>query len=423
MSSPIHVYSEIGKLKTVMLHRPGKELENLAPDILHRMLIDDIPYLKIAQEEHDAFAHVLRQQGIKVLYLEDLLAESLTDEKVRRAFLDQLLDESSIKKQDPLHQLLLNYLQELLTKEMVKTVIAGIRKSAIHNSTPSLADLAEDPDYPFYLDPMPNVYFTRDQQAAIGSGMTINRMTFRARRRESLFMETILKNHPDFKNATIPVWRDRYHHGRLEGGDELVLNNHVLAVGISQRTSATAITDLAHNLFDHSSYDTILAIKIPHNHAMMHLDTVFTMINYNQFTVHPFILDKAGKIDIYVLQPDDHNGVKITEKNDLVQVLKENLHLSELDLIPTGGGDPIAAPREQWNDGSNTLAIAPGEVVTYDRNYVSNDLLRKHGIIVHEIRSSELSRGRGGPRCMSCPLIREDLQEAKNEIFTKCFSR
>lgn len=409
MSSPIHVYSEIGKLKTVMLHRPGKELENLAPDILHRILIDDIPYLKIAQEEHDAFAHVLRQQGIKVLYLEDLLAESLTDEKVRRAFLDQLLDESSIKKQDPLHQLLLNYLQELPTKEMVKTVIAGIRKSAIHNSTPSLADLAEDPDYPFYLDPMPNVYFTRDQQAAIGSGMTINRMTFRARRRESLFMETILKNHPDFKNVTIPVWRDRYHHGRLEGGDELVLNNHVLAVGISQRTSATAITDLAHNLFGHSSYDTILAIKIPHNHAMMHLDTVFTMINYDQFTVHPFILDKAGKIDIYVLQPDDHNGVKITEKNDLVQVLKENLHLSELDLIPTGGGDPIAAPREQWNDGSNTLAIAPGEVVTYDRNYVSNDLLRKHGIIVHEIRSSELSRGRGGPRCMSCPLVREDL--------------
>lgn len=392
-----------------MLHRPGKELENLAPDILHRMLIDDIPYLKIAQEEHDAFAHVLRQQGIKVLYLEDLLAESLTDEKVRRAFLDQLLDESSIKKQDPLHQLLLNYLQELPTKEMVKTVIAGIRKSAIHNSTPSLADLAEDPDYPFYLDPMPNIYFTRDQQAAIGSGMTINRMTFRARRRESLFMETILKNHPDFKNATIPVWRDRYHHGRLEGGDELVLKNHVLAVGISQRTSATAITDLAHNLFGHSSYDTILAIKIPHNHAMMHLDTVFTMINYDQFTVHPFILDKAGKIDIYVLQPDDHNGVKITEKNDLVQVLKENLHLSELDLIPTGGGDPIAAPREQWNDGSNTLAIAPGEVVTYDRNYVSNDLLRKHGIIVHEIRSSELSRGRGGPRCMSCPLVREDL--------------
>ncbi|NRO04734.1 Arginine deiminase [Lactobacillus helveticus] len=182
-----------------------------------------------------------------------------------------------------------------------------------------------------------------------------------------------------------------------------------LAIGISQRTSAAAITDLAHNLFGHSSYDTILAIKIPHNHAMMHLDTVFTMINYDQCTVHPFILDKSGKIDIYVLEQDDHGEIKITTETDLIKVLKNYLHLSEIDLIPTGGGDAIAAPREQWNDGSNTLAIAPGEVVTYDRNYVSNDLLRKHGILVHEIHSSELSRGRGGPRCMSCPLVREDL--------------
>ena len=210
-------------------------------------------------------------------------------------------------------------------------------------------------------------------------------MTFRARRRESLFMETILKHHPDFEDQDIPIWRDRYHHGRIEGGDELVLNKHVLAIGISQRTSAAAITDLVHALFGHSSFDTILAIRISHNHAMMHLDTVFTMINYDQFTVHPFILSKSGKIDIYVLQPDKNGDVKITPKNDLVEVLKEYLHLSEIDLIPTGGADPITAPREQWNDGSNTLAIVPDEVVTYDRNYVSNDLLRKHGILVHEV--------------------------------------
>lgn len=409
MNSPIHVYSEIGKLKTVMLHRPGKELENLSPDILNRMLIDDIPYLKIAQEEHDYFARALEKQGVHVVYLEDLLAESLVEKKTRIAFLDQLLEESGIKRNDPLHQLLLDYLLNMPPKLMVKQVIAGIKKSEIKNAEPTLADLAEDPDYPFYMDPMPNVYFTRDQQAAIGNGMTINRMTFRARRRESLFMKTILEHHPDFKDQDIPIWRDRDLHGRIEGGDELVLNNHVLAIGISQRTSATAISDLAHNLFGHSSFDTILAIKIPHSHAMMHLDTVFTMINYDQFTVHPFILSKSGKIDIYVLQPDDQGNVKITPKNDLLGVLKEYLHLSEIDLIPTGGADPIAAPREQWNDGSNTLAIAPGEVVTYDRNYVSNDLLRKHGILVHEVRSSELSRGRGGPRCMSCPLVREDL--------------
>ncbi|MCJ2171443.1 arginine deiminase [Lactobacillus kefiranofaciens] len=409
MADFIHVYSEIGKLKTVLLHRPEKELENLSLDILNRMLIDDIPYLKIAQEEHDYFADTLKKRGIHVVYLEDLLAASLINKEVRIKFLDRLLEESGIKNNDPLHQLLMDYLLDLPVKQMVSQIIAGVKKAEIKNVRPSLADLAEDPSYPFYLDPMPNVYFMRDQQAAIGNGMTINRMTFRARRRESLFMESVLQNHPDFKDKQIPVWRDRYTHGRLEGGDELVLNKHVLAIGISQRTSAAAITDLAHSLFGHSSYDTILAIKIPHNHAMMHLDTVFTMINYDQFTVHPFILDKAGEIEIYVLQLGKNGNITITPRHNLVKTLKEYLNLSGIDLIPTGGGDSIAASREQWNDGSNTLAIAPGEVVTYDRNYVSNDLLRKHGILVHEIRSSELSRGRGGPRCMSCPLVREDL--------------
>lgn len=409
MDEPIHVYSEIGKLKTVMLHRPGKELENLAPAFLQRMLIDDIPYLKIAQEEHDMFAETLRQHGVKVLYLENLLANALNDSNKRVKFIDQILEESGIKAKDQLHEELKDYLLSFSAKDMVAKVISGIRKDEVKIDEPSLADLAEDPNYPFYLDPMPNVYFTRDQQAAIGNGMTVNRMTFRARRRESLFMETILKNNPLFADKQIPIWRDRYHHGRLEGGDELVLNKNVLAIGISQRTSATAITELAHSLFNHSSFNKILAIKIPHNHAMMHLDTVFTMINYDQFTVHPFIMDKSGAIDIYVLEPDKNDQIKITHKTDLVKVLKEYLHLSEIDLIPTGGADAVAAPREQWNDGSNTLAIAPGEVITYDRNYVSNEILRKHGILVHEVRSSELSRGRGGPRCMSCPLVRADL--------------
>lgn len=409
MTDLIHIYSEIGPLKKVMLHRPGKELENLAPEYLQRMLIDDIPYLRIAQQEHDEFANLLRRQGVEVLYLEDLLATSLTDKAVKNKFLDQLLNESGIKTSDALHQELKNYLLQFKNEELVNKLIAGVRKDELKIQEPSLADLAEDPAYPFCLDPMPNVYFTRDQQAAIGDGMTINRMTFRARRRESLFMEVILQHHPKFKKEHVNIWRDRYHHGRLEGGDELILSAHVLAVGISQRTSAQAITELAHALFGHSSFDTILAIKIPHNHAMMHLDTVFTMINTDQFTVHPFILNKSGEIDIYVLQPGKNKQLQITHKRDLVKVLKEYLHLPEIDLIPTGGGDPVAAAREQWNDGSNTLAIAPGEVVTYDRNYVSNQVLREHGILVHEIRSSELSRGRGGPRCMSCPLVRADL--------------
>lgn len=410
MTDKIHVYSEIGRLKTVILHRPGEELENLEPSILKRMLIDDIPYLKIAQEEHDAFAKLLTSKGVKVLYLEKLLAESLTTPEIKDRFLNRLLEESGIKKSDPLHQELVEYLSQFPNKQLVAKVIAGVRKNELAIDHQSLADLAESPTYPFYLDPMPNVYFMRDQQAAIGNGLTINRMTFRARRRESLFMKTIADCHPAFKDEHIPIWRDRNRHGRLEGGDELVLSANVLAVGISQRTSAVAITELAEKLFENSSFDTVLAIKIPHNHAMMHLDTVFTMINYDQFTVHPAILNEDGQLDIYVLHPKD-GQVTIAHQTDLKETLKKALHLSELDLIPTGGSDAVAAPREQWNDGSNTLAIAPGEVVTYDRNYVTNELLRKHGILVHEIRSSELSRGRGGPRCMSCPLYREDLKE------------
>lgn len=409
MPNPIHVYSEIGRLQLVMLHRPGQELENLEPAILNRMLIDDIPYLKIAQQEHDLFARTLQACGAKVVYLEDLLAASLTQSTDREKFVTRLMTESGFMPDDPVHQALKEYLLALPVKKMISQIIAGVRKNQIKLARPTLADLAEDPTYPFYLDPMPNVYFTRDQQAAIGNGLTINRMTFRARRRESLFMQTIAAHHPAFVNANVPIWRQRSQHGRIEGGDELVLSSEVLAVGISQRTSARAITDLAQSLLGNSSFKYILAIKIPHNHAMMHLDTVLTMINYEQFTVHPFILNQHGQIEIYVLSKDQNGEIAIKPEHDLTKVLKHYLHLTELDLIPTGGGDRIDAPREQWNDGSNTLAVAPGEVITYDRNYVSNELLRRHGILVHEIRSSELSRGRGGPRCMSCPLRREDL--------------
>ena len=293
---------------------------------------------------------------------------------------------------------------------MVNTIMAGVRKNELDFVPQDLVSLSENSDYEFYMDPMPNLYFTRDTSACIGNGISINHMTFPARQRESLFNETIIKYHPRFANKNVHIWRDRNHTTRIEGGDELVLSNHVMAIGISQRTSANAIQDIAKNLFANSSYDTVIAIKIPHNHAMMHLDTVFTMINYDQFTVHPGILSDGGTIDTWTITPGKNNELNIKYDTDLKKVLKNALGISELDLIPTGNGDPIIAGREQWNDGSNTLTIAPGVVVTYNRNYVSNDLLRKHGLKVLEINSSELSRGRGGPRCMSCPMVREDLK-------------
>lgn len=407
MTSGIHVTSEIGKLKTVMLHRPGKEIENITPDYMERLLFDDIPYLPIAQKEHDYFAQTLRDQGIEVIYFEKLAAEALADEKIRHEFLERMIAESGYIA-GATKEALMEYLGSMNVQDMVNKIIEGVRIEDVEIKNPDLQSLSEDTDWPFLMDPMPNAYFTRDPQASIGNGISINRMTFKARQRESLITEYIIKYNERFAGK-VPVWRDRNHATHIEGGDELVLSNHVLAIGISQRTTADAIQDIAKNLFKDSDYDTIIAIHIPHNHAMMHLDTVFTMINYDQFTVHPAILDEDGKVDNWVLHPDKDGEITIEHHTDIKEVLKKALNKSEIDLIATGNGDKIIAPREQWNDGSNTLAIAPGEVVTYDRNYVSNDLLRKHGILVHEVRSSELSRGRGGPRCMSCPIVREDI--------------
>ena len=407
MPSPIHVTSEIGKLKTVMLHRPGREIENLTPDSMYRLLFDDIPYLPIAQEEHDYFAQTLRDQGIEVLYFEKLAAEALADQDVKEEFVDRMIAESGYAA-GLIHDVLKEYLLAMNTQDMVNKIFEGVRREELDLPHMTLQQAAEDADWPFVMDPMPNAYFTRDPQASIGDGISINRMTFPARQRESLITEYIIKHHPRFAGQ-VNVWRDRNHETHIEGGDELVLSDHVFAIGISQRTTADAIEDIAKNLFKKSNYDTVIAIKIPHNHAMMHLDTVFTMIDYDKFTVHPAILDENGQVDNWVLHPGKDGEITMEHHTDIKEVLKKALNKDDIDLIPTGNGDPIISAREQWNDGSNTLAIAPGEVVTYNRNYVSNDLLRKHGILVHEVRSSELSRGRGGPRCMSCPIVREDL--------------
>lgn len=411
MSKSINIKSEIGKLKSVILKRPGKEIENITPETMPRLLFDDIPYLPIAQKEHDEFAQVLKTNGVEVLYLDDLVSESITTSEVKREFLNRMIAESGFKEESETANTLFEYLNNMGNLEMVTHIMEGVRKDEVELSSLDLKEASGDKAYPFLMDPMPNLYFTRDPAAAIGNGLSINKMTYKARQRESLFMEYIISNHPKFANQGVQVWRNRNHFNHIEGGDELVLNDHVLAIGISQRTTAEAIEDIAKSLFTkNSGYDTVLAIKIPHNHAMMHLDTVFTMINYDQFTVHPAILNQNQQIDIWIMHPKGQ-GVSVKHERNLKEVLKVALKLDDLDLIPTGNGDPIVAPREQWNDGSNTLAIAPGEVVTYDRNYVSNDILRKHGLHVHEIQSSELSRGRGGPRCMSMPIYREDLKK------------
>ncbi|MBU5341234.1 MULTISPECIES: arginine deiminase [Bacillaceae] len=410
MKHPLHITSEIGELKTVLLHRPGEEVENLTPEFLQRLLFDDIPYLPIIQKEHDYFASALRNRGIEVLYLTTLLTEALYTEEIKKQFVTDILVESHVTVNGSFTTLY-EYLLSFDTEEMVKKIMAGVRKSEIEfRKKTHLYELLED-HYPFYLDPMPNLYFTRDPAATIGNGLTINRMREPARRRESLFMSYIIKYHPRFANHDIPIWFNRDFDYPMEGGDELVLSKNTIAIGISERTAAKAIERFALNVFNQeSNIQRVVAVEIPKSRAFMHLDTVFTMVDYDKFTIHPAIQGPKGNMNIYILEKGpDEETLKITHKTNLMETLKEVLNLKEVELIPCGGGDVIAAPREQWNDGSNTLAIAPGVVVTYDRNYVSNKLLREHGIEVIEVLSSELSRGRGGPRCMSMPLVRNDI--------------
>lgn len=408
MSSFINVTSEIGKLNKVMLHRPGQEVENLVPEYLGRLLFDDIPFLKVARQEHDRFAEILRENGTEVLYLEELAAEALEDDKVKKEFLAEFLNESKITS-NSVKEALTEYLLSMSTREMVDTLMAGVRKEAIEiKEATSLVELMMD-DYPFYLDPMPNLYFTRDPGASMGEGMTVNTMRTEARRRETLFLTYIHKYHKNFANGETPLWYNRTLPYAIEGGDELILSDKVVAIGCSERTSAEAIEIVAKSLFArNASFEKILVFEIPKCRAYMHLDTVFTMVDYDKFTIHPGI---EGPLSVYEVTKGPNGTLKFTHNtNPLDKTLASALGLPSVQLIKCGGGDFIIAGREQWNDGSNTLAIAPGVVVTYERNYVSNELLAKNGIKVLTMPSAELSRGRGGPRCMSMPLHRDNLR-------------
>ena len=407
----LNVTSEIGRLKTVLLHRPGEEIENLTPDLLDRLLFDDIPYLKVAREEHDAFAQTLREAGVEVLYLEVLAAEAIeTSDEVKQQFISEFIDEAGVES-ERLKEALIEYFNSFSdNKAMVDKMMAGVRKEELKDyHRESLYDQVNNV-YPFVCDPMPNLYFTRDPFATIGHGITLNHMRTDTRNRETIFAKYIFRHHPRFEGKDIPFWFNRNDKTSLEGGDELILSKEILAVGISQRTDSASVEKLAKKLlyYPDTSFKTVLAFKIPVSRAFMHLDTVFTQVDYDKFTVHPGIV---GPLEVYALTKDPENDgqLLVTEEADTLEnILKKYLD-RDIKLIKCGGGDEIIAAREQWNDGSNTLAIAPGEVVVYSRNYVTNEILEKEGIKLHVIPSSELSRGRGGPRCMSMPLIREDL--------------
>ena len=413
----INVRSEIGPLKKVLLHRPGNELLNLTPDSLSRLLFDDIPFLPDAQAEHDEFARALKENGIEVVYLEDLMASVLElSDDIEDKFIRQFIYEAGITT-PKYKNLVFDYLKSFNNKkELVLKTMEGIKLEEISRAKrdveKSLVDLVSE-ESDFLADPMPNLYFTRDPFASAGNGVILNKMYSVTRNRETIYAEYIFNYHPDFKGK-LDKYYDRYLPYHIEGGDVLNLNSHILAVGISQRTEAAAIDELAKNCFKdpNCKIDTILAFNIPESRAFMHLDTVFTQIDYDKFTYHPGIMDTLQVFEITEGDiPDSDEDLNVKEVNGSLEEILEKYLGREIEVIPCAGGEKISSEREQWNDGTNTLCIAPGVVVVYDRNNITNNILREHGLKVIEVSSAELSRGRGGPRCMSMPLIREDIEE------------
>ena len=405
MTTGLNIGSEIGELRKVMLHRPGDELLNLSPDNIGRLLFDDIPFLETAQAEHDRFAQMLRDEGVEVLYLDQLVADALSAKPAARGeFIRDYVSECGIDGpgvREAVRQRL-EAIDDPL--ELVEKAITGVRADEVDLTSvkdASLADVMEaggGDENPILVDPIPNVYFTRDTFSVIGTGVSLNRMRSATRRRESLFGRYLFMYDP----------ASPYH---IEGGDILVLSASVIGVGISERTQPAAIDRLAKHLLwsEDSQVRAVYAFSIPHKRSFMHLDTVFTQVDVDTFTVHPGIL---GTLKVFSITRGAHEGeTRISQmEGTLDQVLASALGLPAVRLIKCGGDDPIAAAREQWNDGSNTLAVRPGTVMVYQRNAVTNDILYHAGVNLLEIPSAELSRGRGGPHCMSMAFWRDAVK-------------
>lgn len=403
----ISVTSEIGKLNRVMLHRPSSELESITPNSMARLLFDDIPYLKIAQIEHDLFAEALKKHGVEVVYLENYLQDILANNGVKAQFISDFVEVQAACSEGIRGRLKAHYSAMPMAK-LIEKIFAGVRKDELPIVSTTLADMVSDRDkeHLFWIDPLPNSYFTRDPGAAIGCGLSISSMCKRARQAEPLLLTYIHKHHPLFKD--IPLWYNRDIGYSIEGGDELVLSKEVVAIGCSERSSINGIEIWARKLLtsEQNDFKKVLVIFIPKSREFMHLDTVFTMVDYDKFTIHA---DAVGPMPIYEVTLQGKDGLNIQSADRLDVTLAKALKVPAVQLLKCGNGDPVAADREQWNDGSNTLAISPGVVVVYERNYVTNELLVKSGIKTIEIPSAELSRGRGGPRCMSMPLHRDEI--------------
>lgn len=407
MGMRVSVTSEVGTLRSVLLHRPGRELESLTPQYLDSMLFEDIPYLEQMEHEHDQFARVLSDRGCSVLYVEQLLAKVLENENVREYVIRYLIETSHLMSPG-LEHVLTEFLGQRSPTELANSCIAGVLKREVDHrvAQKSLSYYIRDA-YPYYISPLPNLYFTRDPATIIGDSVAVNMMRTESRKRESFLISLLASHHPLFSHTRVHA---DYTDGRsIEGGDILMLSPGVVAIGCSARTEVWAIEAFVKRMMRSpeeggEGLREVLVIQIPFTRAYMHLDTVFTMVDRDKFTIFGGV---ERSLRLFRMSLNHRGTVTVEPERDLQSALRRALALPAVDIIRSGGDDPIVAEREQWNDSTNTLALAPGTVVTYRRNIVSNETLERHGITVIPISGSELVRGRGGPRCMSMPLWRD----------------